>query len=215
MRVFLLCFLTAASPLLGGGIRSFVNDEGVRVFTNEPPHRAKPAPEASGIAGSDAAAAYRPLIEDAASRYGVDGRLVEAIMAVESNFNPKAVSKKNCKGLMQLHPDTAKRFGVQDVFDPAENIEGGVRYLQFLIDSFPDDLTHAVAAYNAGENAVKKYAGVPPYDETVDYVRKVGRLFDLSATARAAQSVERRPRRVQRVEMDDGGVLFTNAPGTD
>ena len=102
--------------------------------------------------------------------------LVDSVIQVESNYNPFAVSPKGAQGLMQLMPSTAQRFGVTDSFDPRQNIEAGVRYLKLLQDTFQDDRL-AIAAYNAGEGAVAKYNGVPPYPETVNYVAKVGRKY--------------------------------------
>jgi len=103
---------------------------------------------------------------------------------VESNYNPLAVSPKGAQGIMQLMPQTAARFGVRNSFDPKENIDGGVRYLKFLQDLFKDDLL-AAAAYNAGEGAVTKYGGVPPYKETIDYVARVGKKLGEAKKAKA------------------------------
>ena len=122
----------------------------------------------------DAAPDVRGLIADAAKNFDVNPLLVDSVIQVESNYNPFAVSPKGAQGLMQLMPATAQRFGVLDSFDPKQNIEGGVRYLKFLEDTFQDDRL-AIAAYNAGEKAVTKYKDVPPYPETVSYVAKVGK----------------------------------------
>jgi soluble lytic murein transglycosylase-like protein len=99
--------------------------------------------------------------------------LVLAVIATESNYNPNAVSPKNAQGLMQLIPDTARRFGVRNILDPAQNIRGGMAYLRWLLAYFEGDITLAAAAYNAGERAVERYRGVPPYAETRLYVRKI------------------------------------------
>ena len=116
------------------------------------------------------------LIAEAAKNFDVNPLLVDSVIQVESNYNPFAVSAKGAQGLMQLMPGTAQRFGVTDSFDPKQNIEGGVRYLKFLQDTFGDDRL-AIAAYNAGENAVARYKDVPPYPETVSYVAKVGKKY--------------------------------------
>lgn len=113
---------------------------------------------------------YDTHIEHYATRYGIDATFVRAVIQVESDFNPRCVSHKGAKGLMQLMPATAKRFGVKDVFDPEQNIHGGVRYLAYLMRLFNEDLPRVLAAYNAGENAVIRYGGIPPYDETSTYV---------------------------------------------
>lgn len=131
------------------------------------------------------------FVELVAPEYRLEPHLVLAVMATESNFDPWAVSPKNARGLMQLIPDTARRFRVRDLGDPADNIRGGMAYLRWLLAYFEGDLRLALAAYNAGERAVERYRGVPPYAETRMYVRKVIALmggqqahpFDPEATA--------------------------------
>jgi soluble lytic murein transglycosylase-like protein len=120
------------------------------------------------------ASAYDDLIRRAAQEHGLDFALVKAIMHVESAFNPYARSHKGAYGLMQLLPETARRYGVErsELYDPHRNIEAGVRYLKFLTTQFRD-IRHVIAAYNAGEKAVLAYGGIPPYAETVSYVTKV------------------------------------------
>ena len=113
------------------------------------------------------------LVKKMAPDYRVAPKLVLTIMAIESNFNHAAVSPKNAMGLMQLVPDTAARFNVQDAYDPKQNIRGGLAYLRWLLAYFEGDLTLVAAAYNAGEGAVERYGGVPPYAETRRYVRRV------------------------------------------
>ena len=136
----------------------------------------------------------RAWIDEAARKFEVSPILVDSVVQVESNYNPFAVSPKGAQGVMQLMPSTARRFGVTDSFDARQNIEGGVRYLKFLEDAFQDDRL-AVAAYNAGEKAVVKFRGVPPYAETVNYVKKVGKKYQAEQAAAkskaAAQSAEK------------------------
>lgn len=129
----------------------------------------------------------RTLVENAARSHDVDPLLVESVIQTESAYQQGAVSPKGAQGLMQLMPATARRFGVSDAFDPKENIEGGVKYLKYLQDLFQDDRL-AIAAYNAGEGAVAKYNGVPPYKETVAYVEKVAKKYG-KARREAAPSV--------------------------
>ncbi len=117
------------------------------------------------------------LVEKAARRHDVDPQLVHAVIRQESDYDPFAVSSKGAMGLMQLMPATADRFGVQNIFDPAENVQGGVQYLRHLLDRYNGDPRLTLAAYNAGEGAVDRYGGIPPYRETVDYVSKVRRLY--------------------------------------
>lgn len=115
---------------------------------------------------------YDEIIERYSEKYRVDPTLVRAVIQVESNFNPRCVSNKGARGLMQLIPATANRYGVTKVHDPEENIKAGIRYLSFLLQMFGDDLQHALAAYNAGEGAVQRYGGIPPYEETSTYVKR-------------------------------------------
>lgn len=115
---------------------------------------------------------YDPIIEKYARRYDVDATLIRAVIQVESSFNPATVSKKGARGLMQLIPATAERYGVKKIHDPDENIRGGVHYLRDLLRMFSNDLPRVLAAYNAGENAVLRYGGIPPYEETRTYVKK-------------------------------------------
>src|SRR5262245_32636019 len=120
---------------------------------------------------------YDSHIEAAASLHGVSSALVRAVIAVESEFDRFAVSSKGAQGLMQLMPDTARRLGVADAFDARQNIFGGVQYLRILLDMFNGNAAHALAGYNAGENAVLRFGGIPPYKETQNYVRKVQALL--------------------------------------
>jgi soluble lytic murein transglycosylase-like protein len=116
---------------------------------------------------------YGQLIRDAAEKHGVDEKVIHHLIAVESNFNPRAVSRKRAQGLMQLLPQTAARYSVSNVFDPAQNIDGGTRYLKDLLARFHDSLPLALAAYNAGPEVVEHYGGVPPLRETQNYVRQI------------------------------------------
>jgi soluble lytic murein transglycosylase-like protein len=134
-------------------------------------------------------------IVDSGTRHGVDPLLLYAIMHQESTFKSRAISPKGARGLMQLMPGTAARYGVTNIFDPRQNIEGGTRYMKFLLNLFDGDVTLALAGYNAGEGAVMKYGyQVPPYSETQEYVRRIGRRYSLMRdpfTARSANSLTR------------------------
>lgn len=117
------------------------------------------------------------LVKKHAPTYGVDVDLAMAVIAVESGFNPKATSRKQAQGLMQLLPDTQARFHVKDAYDPEQNIKGGLSYLRWLIAYFKGDVELVAAAYNAGENAVLRYRGIPPYPETRDYVKRIAHYY--------------------------------------
>ncbi|MDH5552213.1 MAG: transglycosylase SLT domain-containing protein [Nitrosomonas sp.] len=117
------------------------------------------------------------LVNELAPQYNVDPALVFAVIAVESAFNVQAVSSMNAQGLMQLIPETAERFHVKDVFNAEQNIRGGMSYLRWLLAFFKGDVTLVAAAYNAGEGAVERHQGIPPYPETIDYVKKIQALY--------------------------------------
>ncbi len=123
-----------------------------------------------------AKAEVNEIVEQTAATHGVDPLLVRSVLEVESNYNPLAVSPKGAMGLMQLMPSTARQLGVTNAFDVRQNIEGGVKFLRYLKTKFSDDRL-VLAAYNAGEAAVKKHGWIPPYPETIDYVYKVGRKY--------------------------------------
>lgn len=115
------------------------------------------------------------MIDQISGEQGIEAPLVHSVIKAESNYSPTAVSPKGAQGIMQLIPATAKRFGVSNSFDPKENIQGGVRYLKFLLDYYHGDYPKTIAAYNAGEAAVDRYKGVPPFAETLNYVSRVAR----------------------------------------
>jgi hypothetical protein len=121
---------------------------------------------------------FQKLIHDAAARYNLDPTLIHSVIAIESNFDPKAVSRKNARGLMQLMPRTAELMGVKDSFDPGQNIDGGAHYLSDMLKKYGNDVTLALAAYNAGPDSVDKYGRrVPPYLETMKYVQRIAKTY--------------------------------------
>ena len=155
-----------------------VEADGTRRFTNEPVEGSEVFLQTMYTVDPNATVRSGPVpfqreISDASSREGVDSKLVEAVIAAESAFDPWAQSNKGAQGLMQLMPDTADRFGVANVWDPQQNIAGGTAYLGELIEMFRGNLHHVLAAYNAGEGAVTRHGGVPPYAETQQYVERV------------------------------------------
>jgi hypothetical protein len=153
------------------------------------------------------------LLEQTASRFKVDPELVRAIVRVESDYDPKAVSRKGAMGLMQLVPATAQRFGVENPFDPKQNLEGGVNYLKYLLELFGGDLGLSLAAYNAGEHSVQRYGGIPAFAETRNYVRKVRNLYQTGdAPAPAKSTTPREPPQpsITRYVDEHGVVHYTN-----
>ncbi len=186
-----------APHLVRGQVYSYIQD-GIRHYTSRPPRggagisamrtirysfmescyacAAKPGVNFNTLRLNTSA--YQAEISAAAKDYGVDEAIVRAIIHAESAFNPTALSRVGAQGLMQLMPATARRFGVGNAFDAGQNIRGGVQYLAFLLKRFNGNLALAAAGYNAGEGAVDKYKGVPPYSETQRYVQRVGLLAD-------------------------------------
>ena len=148
---------------------------GVRIATSPSVDCRAPAVKGStpSAPGKDKERVFHPLILKAANRYQVDSALIKAIIMAESNYNPKAVSKRGAKGLMQLMPKTAEALGVGDSFDPEHNINAGVRYFRKLLNQFDGDTKLALAAYNAGSRKVREYRGVPPFRATHRYIKRV------------------------------------------
>jgi hypothetical protein len=134
---------------------------------------------------------FRDLIEAASAQYKVDADLIASVIAVESNFEAKAISRRNARGLMQLLPETAERLGVKDVFDPRQNIDAGTRYLRDLLQRYENNLVLALAAYNAGPEKISKFGNVPPYPETISYVRRVKQAYENSKSGITPRSTQR------------------------
>lgn len=180
--VLILCMGSTAMA----DIYVYVDQNGVRHFTNTPTsskyklyskdiQRYRYTPIFSGNLrfNPEDPAIYDGLIEMASRTYGVSPKLLKAIIKVESNFNPKARSRKEAKGLMQIMSQNYDELNIDNPFDPYQNIMGGTKYLKQLLEKYNNHLDLALAAYNAGPGAVDKYNGIPPYPETIDYVRKV------------------------------------------
>lgn len=187
----LLVCLCAATNEVRGDIYMFTDDRGTPNFSNVPNdaryklfiHAEQPdahvgAPQKVPSAYSRNREIFTPEVKRAASFYQLDEALLHAVIAVESGYNSHIVSKKGAVGLMQLMPDTARRYKVKNSFDPAQNIHAGAQYLSSLLTQFDNNIPLALAAYNAGENNVRKYGGrIPPFPETIAYVPKVMGLY--------------------------------------
>lgn len=194
LTLSLLCLAGGlfAAPSARADIYTYTDANGIVHYSNSPPprqrgvrrirtpERATPAaPAARGMRDTSTArfSRYDAVIREAAALYQLPESFLRAVIKVESNYHAEVVSRAGASGLMQLMPATAARMGVTDVFDPRQNILGGARYLRILANQFNGDLVLTVAAYNAGEGAVLRYRGIPPYAETQGYVRRVLRWY--------------------------------------
>jgi soluble lytic murein transglycosylase-like protein len=157
-----------------------------------------------GSGRTDGRLAYQKIIEGVAGRHNIPTDLIHAIIVAESNYDRYAVSRKGASGLMQLMPDTARHYGVKNIFDPEQNIEGGARYLKDLIRMFDADTKLVLAAYNAGQQAVIRHGGIPPYRETREYVKRI--------TASYNSSTIHHKSRIYKIVDSEGRVTLTNDP---
>jgi len=178
--LFLLFSLGLSSAALYADIYMYVDENGVRHFSNVPTSgqfevflRDRKARKGIGRSSTR----FDPLITSASKKHRVAFPLVKAVIKAESDFNPKAVSRKGAKGLMQIMPQNYRHLNITNPFNPRENIMGGTRYLRYLLDRFDGKISLSLAAYNAGPEAVERYQGIPPYKETRNYVKKVLRYY--------------------------------------
>jgi hypothetical protein len=233
--ILALSLIGAASVPASADIYKFTDNAGVIHFSNVPEKQdiqkvvreSCPAPEkippakdyqtkaekcdkterASFVPACDGEVPFSDIINAKCTKYGVDPALVKSIIKAESNFNPKAVSNKGARGLMQLMPATASDMGVSNSFDPEQNIDGGVKYLKFLLDNFGGDVELSVAAYNCGQGKVIRCGNaVPNIAETQNYVKKVLRLSKNPVTG----DIYSKP--IYKIELKDGSILFTDTP---
>jgi soluble lytic murein transglycosylase len=190
--IVMMSFLWTSPLVARGDIYWFQDEHGVVHMSNVPvdgrfqfKEREK-REEVSKILYEKRRRGYDGLIEEVARVQGLDADLLRAVVEAESNYDADAISRKGAIGLMQLMPETARGMGVSDPFHPAENLEAGARYLRRLLDRYQGQLPLALAAYNAGEKAVDRYKGIPPYPETQGYVKKVLKAYGTGKKARRA-----------------------------
>jgi soluble lytic murein transglycosylase-like protein len=208
----------ATSSIAENKIQAFRTPDGRTIYTNMVDNPSTPQAKATRTLAPSQSKLdpVHALIDSIAQKHGIDPALVRAMIRAESNFNRWAVSSKGARGLMQLIPETGARYGVQDFFDPRQNIEGGVLYMKFLLQKFHGDLDLSLAAYNAGENLVERLGRIPQIAETRDYVRKVRANYGKSAPAVALNTLA--PAQPQTPEtyrmVDERGVVhfYNTAP---
>ena len=207
---FLAGLLPGPSSLRAGQIATLTGQNGQIVYVNGTPENTQPDfTQAESLFASPAG--IDSIIDRVSSHYQVDPKLVHALIRVESNYDPSAVSSKGAMGLMQLIPATAQRFGVQNPFDPAQNIQGGVSYLKYLLHLFGGNLPLSLAAYNAGEERVIRSGGIPAIPETEHYVRAITRIYNSKDADSAAAAPSARIAPIVRYVDSQGVIHFTNA----
>jgi len=217
-----VCTLFLVATGVSADIYKYVDENGVVCYTDAPygktsqhVSRDKKARRTEQTAAVVFPRDYSQYIHKAASKYDLEPELIRAVIKTESNGNHRAVSRKGAVGLMQLMPSTANDMNVSNPFNPEENIEGGTRYLKYLLERFKGNMTLALAAYNSGPGTVEKYGNVPPIDETRQYVKRIYNLYN-GKRSYAFSDVSDSPARektapMYKILLEDGTVLFTNA----
>lgn len=212
--LFLLLFFASAAS---SDIYKYVDENGVVCYTDAPfgkkPEKvlAQKSKIENNIVFDNS---YSQYVQKSARKHEIEPELIHAVIRTESNGNHRAVSKKGAMGLMQLMPGTANDMNVGNPFNPEENIEGGTRYLKYLLEKFKGNLTLALAAYNSGPGTVEKYGNVPPITETRQYVNKVFALYKGKrsyAISDLAANYQDKPAPIYKVVLEDGTILFTNS----
>ncbi len=228
MRHILIVFLFVLSGFIiaYADIYKYVDENGVVCYTDAPfgkkanrviKEKADTMPVQQQIARIDSkdTTDYHSIVHEKAAVYNIDPSLIKAVIKTESNWNSRAVSRKGAMGLMQLMPATASEMNVLNPFSPEENIEGGTRYLKYLLERFNGNLTLALAAYNAGPRTVEKFRFIPPITETKQYVSKVLSLYNGKMTHPLTEAYsakkEDKPEPIYKITLEDGTVLFTNS----
>lgn len=216
-------------PAAYADVYKYVDDNGVVCYTDAPFDKnanrmtkesvystpANQQPSKPSTTDSQNSTDYHSIVQEKAVNYNIDPSLIKAVIKTESNWNNRAVSRKGAMGLMQLMPATAIDMDVRDPFDPEDNIEGGTKYLRYLLERFNGDLTLALAAYNAGPKTVEKFGYIPPFTETRQYVNKVLSLINgkkvYPLKENNSEKNHKKSEPIYKITLDDGTVLFTNS----
>jgi hypothetical protein len=219
--LFSLFFIVSSAS---ADVFKYVDDNGVTCYTDAPLGKKNQRiitekstlkePEGKSKLMNIAKTDYSSYVQKSAQKYDIEPELIHAVIRTESNGNQRAISKKGAIGLMQLMPSTASDMNVGNPYNPEENIEGGTRYLKYLLGKFNGNLTLALAAYNSGPKTVERYGSVPPITETRQYVNKVYALYNGKKsypTSDSASSYKEKPAAIYKVVLEDGTILFTNA----
>lgn len=217
----IFCFILFVVSVASADIYKYIDENGVICYTDTPfGKKAKkvikentnstPVQQLAKI-DSRGTTNYHRIVHEKATEYDIDPSLIKAVIKTESNWNHRAISRKGAMGLMQLMPSTANDMDVRNPFNPEENIEGGTKYLKYLLKRFNGDLILALAAYNAGPKIVEKFGLVPPITETKQYVHKVLSLYNGKMTYKDDSLTEKKPASIYKIILEDGTVLFTNS----
>lgn len=224
ISVLLFSLFYIVSPA-SSDVFKYIDENGVTCYTDAPfgkktekvlSEKTKAAPVDNSKSAKNLVlnTGFNSYVQKSAQKYDIEPELIHAVIRTESNGNHRAISKKGAIGLMQLMPSTANDMNVGNPFSPEENIEGGTRYLKYLLEKFSGNLTLALAAYNSGPKTVEKYGNVPPISETRQYVNKVFSLYNGKknyALSPPSESYQEKPAPIYKVVLDDGTILFTNA----
>ena len=220
--LFSLLFIVSTAS---SDIFKYIDENGVTCYTDAPlekknqkvlVEKSKPEPAEKCKSGKKLVlnTDYNSYVQKSARKYEIEPELIHAVIRTESNGNQRAVSKKGAMGLMQLMPSTASDMNVGNPFNPEENIEGGTRYLRYLIEKFNGNLTLAIAAYNSGPKTVERYGNVPPISETRQYVDRVLALYNGKrqyALSGPVENVQVTQAPIYKIVLEDGTILFTNS----
>jgi hypothetical protein len=220
-----LLFLLFIASTASSDVYKYIDENGVICYTDAPfgkktqkvlvfKDRKSPAVNSKTERSPGVRADYSHYVQKAAQKYEIEPELIHAVIRTESNGNYRAVSKKGAMGLMQLMPGTANDMNVGNPFNPEENIDGGTRYLRYLLEKFNGNVTLAVAAYNSGPTTVERYGNVPPIAETKQYVNRVFTLYNGKRSFAVSDSpvnYQDRPAPIFKVVLEDGTILFTNS----